>query len=110
LRLAGTYAAPGGLKIEFRDDSATLECGEARDAEAYSVQLVSGQFGVRLQNGATPFTLALQPNGTLASSGTVDVAGRKLIRSTGDDVHNFVPQNARCAIGTLAPQSGADKN
>ena len=107
LRLAGTYAAPGGLKIEFRDDSATVSCGEADVAEAYSVTPSGSQFAVKLDNGATPFTLLLQPNGTLAGSGVVNVAGRKLIRSTGDDVHNFVPQNATCNLGTLAPQTGS---
>jgi hypothetical protein len=64
-----------------------------------------GQLGVKLQNGATPFTLVLQPNGTLAGSGTVDVAGRKLVRSSNGDVHNFVPVNARCAVGTLTAKS-----
>ena len=106
LRLAGTYAGAGGLNIEFRDDSATVECSEAHAAEAYSVLPSGGQLAVKLQNGATPFTLVLQPNGTLAGSGTVDVAGRKLIRSTGDDVHNFVPVNARCTVGTLTAKSG----
>ncbi len=58
LRLAGTYAGAGGLKIKFRDDSATVECGEAHAAEAYSVMPAGGEFAVKLQNGATPFTLA----------------------------------------------------
>jgi hypothetical protein len=106
LRLAGTYSAAGGLSIEFRDDSATVGCGEAAVAEAYSVLSAGGQFAVKLQNGTTPFSLVLQPNGTLTGAGTVTVAGRKMIRSTGDDVHNFVAQNATCNLGTLAPGTG----
>ncbi len=105
LRLAGTYAAPGGMNIEFRDDSATVSCGQASAAEAYSVLPSGSQFAVKLQNGATPFTLLLQANGALTGSGSVNVAGRKMVRSTGDDVHDFVPQNAACNLGTLSPQS-----
>jgi len=110
LRLTGTYAAVGGLTIEFRDDSATVECGQAHTAEAYSVVPAGGQLAVKLQNGASPLTLILQPDGTLAGSGTVDVAGRRLVPTSGDDVHNFVPQNARCNVGTLAPRSGTGKS
>jgi hypothetical protein len=106
LRLAGTYAQPGGLTIEFRDDSATVECGEAHTAEAYWVLPSGNQFAVKLQNGATPLVLTLQPDGLLAGSGSVDVAGRRLVRSANDDVHNFVPVNARCTVGTLTPHSG----
>ncbi len=104
LRLAGKYAAAGGLSIEFRDDSATVNCGAASVAEAYSISTAGGQLTVNLQNGTAPFSLVLQPGGALSGSGTVSVAGRKMIRSTGDDVHNFVPQNASCTVGTLVAQ------
>jgi hypothetical protein len=110
LRLAGSYSAAGGLSVEFRDDSATVECGQAAVAEAYSVSPKGSQLIVKLQNGASPFSLVLEPNGELTGSGTVNVAGRKMIRSTGDDVHNFVPQNATCNLGTLASENGGGKN
>jgi hypothetical protein len=105
LRLAGTYFAPGGLSIEFRDDSATVECGAAHNAESYSVIRVGGQFEVKMQNGAAPFTLVLQPNGALLGSGTVAVEGRKLVPTAGGDVHNFVPVKASCSLGTLVAKS-----
>jgi len=105
LRLAGTYFAPGGLSIEFRDDSATVECGAAHNAESYSVIRVGGQFEVKMQNGAAPFTLVLQPNGALVGSGTVAVEGRKLVPTAGGDVHNFVPVKASCRLGTLVAKS-----
>ena len=89
----------------FRDDSATVSCGQAAVAEAYSVTPSGAQFAVKLQNGTTPFTLVLQANGALVGSGTINVAGRKLVRSSGDDVHNFVPQNATCNLGALTPQT-----
>jgi hypothetical protein len=105
LRLAGTYFAPGGLTIEFRDDSATVECGAAHNAESYSVIRVGGQFEVKMQNGAAPFTLVLQPNGALVGSGTVAVEGRKLVPTASGDVHNFVPVKASCSLGTLVAKS-----
>ncbi|HMG85521.1 MAG TPA: hypothetical protein VK574_07245 [Terracidiphilus sp.] len=108
LRLTGTYAQPGGLTIEFRDDSATVECGEAHTAEAYWVAPAGNDFAVKLQNGATPLVLTLQPNGTLAGSGSVEIAGRRIVRSDNNDgVHNFVPVNAHCTVGTLTPHSGS---
>jgi len=105
LRLAGTYSAPGGLSIEFRDDSATVECGAAHNAEGYSVIRAGGQFEVRMQNGAAPFTLVLQPNGALIGSGTVAVEGRKLVPTADRDVHNFVPVKASCSLGKLVAKS-----
>jgi len=105
LRLAGTYSAPGGLTIEFREDSATVECGAAHNAESYSVIRTSGEFEVNLQNGAAPFTLVLQPNGALVGSGTVAVDGRKLVPTASGDVHNFVPVKATCTLGTLTAKS-----
>lgn len=105
LRLAGTYSAPGGLSIEFRDDSATVECGAAHNAEGYAVIRAGGQFEVRIQNGASPFTLVLQSNGALAGSGTVAIEGRKLVPTADGDVHNFVPVKQSCGVGTLLPKS-----
>ena len=104
LRLAGTYAMVSGLKAEFRDDSVTLECGEAHTADAYSVLYDANRLDVRIQNGSVPVALALQANGVLAGSGTVDVAGRRIVATSSGDPHNFVPINARCALGNLVPQ------
>jgi hypothetical protein len=103
LRLAGTYAGAGGFKAEFRDDSVTLECGEAHSADVYSVFYDGNRFEVKVQNGAVPFSLALQPNGTLVGSGTVDVAGRRIVATSSGDPHSFVRVNARCMLGTLTP-------
>ena len=80
-----------------------MECGEAHVADAYVVQENAGQISVRIQNGGTPFALSLQPNGTLAGSGTIDVAGRVVTGSSGDAI-TYASRNARCAIGTLTPK------
>jgi len=100
LRLNGTYAAPGGLKIEFRDDSATLECGESFSSEAYTVAPEGGQFVVKFQHSAGPLSLVLQPNGSLTGSGEVDVAGRRAIQGAGGGV-DYLPRNAHCSLGTF---------
>lgn len=100
LRMHGTYAAQGGLSIEFRDDTATVECGEAHVAEAYTVQFAGGQTLITLNNTGAPFTVQLQPNGALLGSGTVNVAGRVVTGSRGDEI-TYAPRNAQCALGTL---------
>lgn len=100
LRLNGRYSAPDGLKIEFRADSATLECGAATNSEGYAVMPEGSQLVVKFQNSTGPLSLVLQPDGTLNGSGSVDVAGRKMYRSANGDIA-YTPENARCTLGTL---------
>jgi hypothetical protein len=101
LRINGTYAAAGGLKIEFRGDSATLECGEARNSEGYSIMPQGEQLLVKFDNNTGPFALTLQPNGTLVGPAAVDVAGRRVIKSSSGDI-TYQPRTANCAVGTLS--------
>jgi hypothetical protein len=103
VRMAGTYAGAGGLNIEFRSDSATVECGEAHVAMGYEVENVSGQVQVKFKNPAGPFMILLRPDGSLEGSGTVKVAGRVVTGSRGDEIL-CAPRNASCALGTLAPK------
>jgi hypothetical protein len=102
LRLNGTYAVAGGLKIEFRDDSATLECNTALSSEGYAVVPEGSQLVVKFQHSTGPLSLILQPNGSLTGSGSVDVNGRKIYRSQSGEIA-YTPQNARCTLGTLTP-------
>lgn len=102
LRLNGDYAAQGGLKIEFRDDSATLDCSGALSSEAYSVSAQGGQMVVRFDHKGEPLSLMLQPNGSLTGSGTVAVAGRKVYKDANGNIA-YTPHNASCAVGTLSP-------
>ena len=102
LRLNGTYAVAGGLKIEFRGDSATLECEAALSSEGYAVVPEGSELVVKFQHSAGPLSLVLQPNGTLSGSGSVDVNGRKIYRSQNGDIA-YTPQNARCTLGTMTP-------
>jgi hypothetical protein len=104
LRLNGTYAAQGGLNIDFRDDSATLECRDADNSEAYAVVPEGGHLVVKFDNKTGPLSLVLQPNGSLLGQGAIDVAGRRIIQGTGNDPNHFVPVNQRCTVGTLVAQ------
>ncbi len=102
LRLNGNYAVAGGLKIEFRSDSATLECGAVTSSEGYSVMPEGAQLIVKFQHGAGPLSFILQPNGTLTAAGSVTVNGRKIYRAPNGDIA-YTPQNASCTLGTLSP-------
>lgn len=100
LRLNGKYEVPGGLKIEFRDDSASLECGESLNSEAYEVVRENGQMVVKFQNNTRPLSVILQPNNTLTGSGVVEVTGRKVFQAAGGGL-DYTPRNARCSLGTM---------
>jgi hypothetical protein len=103
LRMAGTYAAASGMSIEFRIDSATVECGEAHVAMPYDVENADGPLKVKMRNPAGPFVVLLRPDGNIEGSGTVNLAGRVITGSRGDEIV-YAPRNANCAVGTLAPR------
>lgn len=104
-RMNGQYSSSGGLKIEFDPESAVLDCGEAHVRDSYTVENTPNELLVKIQNLPAPLNLLLQPNGTLAGSGAVEVAGRVVTGGRGDDIL-FAPRRARCVVGTLAPQGG----
>lgn len=100
LRMFGKYESKNGLNIDFEGDLATLECGRARSAESYLVENSGGHITIEVKNAAGPFSLVLQPDGTLIGSGSVDVAGRILTGTHGDQM-TYAPVSGRCAVGTL---------
>jgi hypothetical protein len=104
LRMFGRYESKGGLNIDFEGDLATLECGRARAAEPYLVENAAGRITIQVRNQAGPFSLALQPDGTLSGSGNVDVAGKVMTGTQGDHL-TYTPVNGRCALGTLTANS-----
>jgi len=104
LRMFGRYESKGGLNIDFEGDLATLECGRARSAESYLVENDAGRIAIQVKNLAGPFTLALQPDGTLSGSGSVDVAG-KILTGTKNDQITYAPVSGHCTLGTLAAKA-----
>ncbi|HUI83013.1 MAG TPA: DUF6602 domain-containing protein [Candidatus Binatia bacterium] len=104
LRLFGRYESKNGLNIDFEGDLATLECGRARSAESYLVENSSGHITIQVKNEAGAFSLTLQPDGTLTGSGSVDVGGKILAGTHGDQM-TYVPANGRCAVGTLTAKA-----
>jgi len=103
VRVVGHYGAPGGLALEFRTDSVILDCAEAHVARPYSVENTANHVAIHVKNGGTPFTLALQPNGALTGSGTIDVVGRVATGTTQDGIA-FAQRTGRCGLGTLPPK------
>jgi choice-of-anchor C domain-containing protein len=106
LRMTGPYLGQGGLGLEFNSDSVILDCGAAHAKQPYAVENQPNQILITVKNGSTPFTLILQPNGTLVGSGSTGVAGR-LVTGTSSDGVTYAPSNASCAIGSLAPKGGS---
>ena len=88
-------------------DSITLvlDCGAAHVKQPYTVENAPNQILINIKNGASPFTLALQSNGTLTGSGNAAIAGRVVTGAT-QNALTYAPKTASCAIGTLAPQGG----
>jgi hypothetical protein len=104
LRMFGRYESKGGLNIDFEGDLATLECGRARSAEPYLVENNPGRIAIQVKNTAGAFTLVLQPDGTLSGSSSVDVAGKILTGTNGDQM-TYAPVSGRCTLGTLAAKA-----
>jgi hypothetical protein len=105
LRMSGHYASQSGLALEFAVDSVVLDCGAAHVKQTYTVENAPNQILVTVKNGSSPFTLAVQTNGTLAGCGATEIAGRVVTGST-ENALTYAAQNARCAIGTLTPAGG----
>jgi len=103
LRMAGTYAAASGMRIEFRIDSATVECGEAHVAMPYDVENADGPLKLKMKNPAGAFVVMLRSDGNIEGSGTVNLAGRVITGSRGDEIV-YAARNASCPVGTLAPK------
>jgi hypothetical protein len=56
-----------------------------------------------VKNGTNPFSLNVQPDGSLAGSGTVTVNG-KLMTALDDNANPvFAPTNASCPVDSLKP-------
>ena len=104
LRMYGTYGSQSGLTIGFEGDLATIECGRAHAAEPYVVENAAGHITIQVRNEAGAFSLALQPDGTLVGTGNIEVAGKILTGTRGDQM-TYAPVSGRCALGTLSAKA-----
>lgn len=100
-RLIGTYAGAGGLKIQFQDASAVIDCAQAHVMAQYDVSNVSGAVTVAVKNGSAPFGLTLQSNGSLSGAGAAAVNGKLMTGLDGDSNPILTPTSANCTIGNL---------
>jgi hypothetical protein len=103
LRMSGRYLGQGGFALEFAADAVVLDCGAAHVRQPYTVENAPNQILINIKNDASPFTLALQSNGTLTGSGNAAIAGRVMTGAT-QNALTYAPKTASCAIGTLAPR------
>jgi hypothetical protein len=99
-RMAGTFNGSGGLKIQFSDGNAVIDCAQAHVRATYDVANQGGAV-VLLKNGSNPFTLRVQPDGSFGGAGTVTVNGKLMVAMQGSDPV-FKPVTASCPGNTLA--------
>lgn len=109
LRLSGTYAGPDGLQLAFGPDEVITDCGPAHAARPYTVEITPADVLIKIGNGkvgsGSPLTLAFQPNGTLAGSGTAEVFGRLIVGNAPGGGFAYSPTRASCRVSTLAPRT-----
>ena len=113
-RMRGKYVGENGFDIEFHPESAVVGCRDAAVARAYSVSTSGNHFRVNIENGTSPITLELRPDGTMAGSGSLQVNGRQVAsvkeRIEGTRVIRepiFQPITDSCTLGVLTPTEGA---
>ncbi len=100
-RLVGAYAGAGGLKIQFQDASAVIDCAQAHVMAQYDVSNSAGAVTIAVKNGSAPFSLTLQSNGSLSGTGTATVNGKLMTGLDGDSNPVLTPTSANCAVGNL---------
>jgi hypothetical protein len=100
-RMAGAFTSAGGLKIQFQDAGAVIDCAQAHVSVQYDVSNQAGTATIAVKNGSTPFSLTLQPIGTLTGAGTATINGKLMTALDGDGNPVLTPTSANCAVGTL---------
>ena len=100
-RFVGTYASPGGLKIQFQDANAVIDCAQAHVMAEYDVSNHGGVATIAVKNASAPFSLMLQSNGKLTGAGSATINGKLMtaVDSNGNPI--LTPTSASCTLGTL---------
>jgi len=100
-RMTGVFTGAGGMKIQFNDGSAIVDCAQAHILTPYSVSLQAGTAVVTVSNGSSPFNLVVRADGTLSGSGTATINGKIMTALSGADPV-FAPVTASCPLNSLA--------
>jgi hypothetical protein len=100
-RMAGTYSSAGGLKIQFSDAGAVIDCAQAHVMAQYAVLNQGGAATIAVKNGTSPFGLILQSNGSLTGSGTATINGKLMTALDAGGNPVLTPTSASCAVGTM---------
>ncbi len=101
-RMAGLFTNSSGLKIQFNDGNAVIDCAQAHVLARYDVSLQGGAAVVSLKSdGTNPFTLSVHSDGSLDLSQPLMVNG-KLMTAMDDNANPiFTPTSATCNAGAL---------
>lgn len=99
-RMVGTFTGTGGLRIQFSDANAIVDCAQAHVKVMYDVKNQASGAAVVVQNGSNPFSISIAPNGSLAAAGPVKVDGKLMIGMNGSDPV-FSPTSASCPGNAL---------
>ncbi len=100
-RFVGTYTSAGGLKIQFSDAAAVIDCAQAHVMALYDVTNQGGAATIVVKNGSSPLGLIFQANGILTGTGTTTINGKLMTALDGDGNPILTPTSASCAVGTL---------
>lgn len=99
-RMTGVFANQGGMKIQFNDGSAIVDCARAHILTQYNVSSPRAAGVVAVTNGSNPFDLKVQPDGTLSGSGTTTISGKLMTALSGADPV-FASTSASCPLNML---------
>jgi len=100
-RFVGVFTGTGGLKIQFQDGNAVIDCSQAHAMVPYDVALQGNTASIAVKNGAAPISLTLQADGSLTGVGSATING-KLMTSMDDSGNPILtPTSATCNVDTL---------
>ncbi|HEY1805699.1 MAG TPA: hypothetical protein VGG45_14585 [Terracidiphilus sp.] len=101
-RMAGVFTSAGGLKIQFNDGNAVIDCAQAHVLARYDVSLQAGSPVVAIQStGTNAFSLSVHSDGSLATTQPVRVNGKLMTAMDENANPIFAPTTATCNAGTL---------
>ena len=96
LRMTGDYAGPGGLRVIFEPEQATMVCRGVPDPQPYAVQVTDTQATVRIQRDSRSLVFSLRSDGTLAGPvGPIRVTGQVPVGSHAEQTMGTTTQTTR---------------